>query len=594
MRLLRLALFAVPAAALPLFAACGSTDPAASVPAGTGGVGSGGALSKGGSAGSSTAGAAGTFAGGAAGAASGGAAGTTGDMTGFGGSSIVKGGAGGASAGSSGASAGSSGASAGWSGASASGGSSSGAAGVSGSAGSSSGLSGFAGAGGSSSGLSGSGGGAGASGTGAGGTAAGGAAGTGASAGAAGTGVSGGGGAAATGCGEGATACEAGAYCDEDTKTCRSCGDLGKLRFGTPVSRLAPTAGRTDLAFPRASVRDGQAVLSFRARQTETAQDDIFVAALGIDGAPGATVSLQCCVNKGVDDSGALLLPPTITGATLGAVSNHADITSDAVPYFLVDSRRQFDRSAAGAGKNPPSDGGPLRRRFHVAQWDPNPNGLTFMGYGPVPLLNTGLDDFSVAFAHAAAPGAQRFYWMSTRGTPETTSLRTVRLGQTGADSTAVVVTLAGCVSPVVSPDLRPWLTPDGSKLIFQARCEGEANRLWFTQPNADGTLPPAAPLPIAGDPAPSGDTDGSLSPNKCELWFVRGGVIRSATRRLSCNSFVFIAWVRLGIQIGPQERLSPATICVGFGRRRLAAAPRFHQIARARARSRIGSRLAK
>lgn len=331
-------------------------------------------------------------------------------------------------------------------------------------------------------------------------------------------------------CGAGSSACGADEFCEAATNTCRACGDLSSVTFGTPVSRLAPNASRGELGFPRVSIRDGQRVLVFRARATGAEHDDIFSAPLGPDGAPGTVTSYGCCVNKPTNDSGALALPSAITGATLGAVSNHGDIASTSVPYLLIDSYRDFDRASAGGGRNP-EPGQPPRRRFHVVQWDAGAG--TPNGYGPLPLLNTGLDDFSAAFAGEAGLGASRFYWMSTRGTPEVTELRTLKLGESAGSSAAVVVRLEGCPNPVTSSDFRPWLTPDGTRLIFDARCnQADPPTLWMTTPNEDGTLPPAKPLVVGGAAAKTGDTAGALSPNKCEIWFMRAGQIHSASRQ--------------------------------------------------------------
>jgi hypothetical protein len=241
------------------------------------------------------------------------------------------------------------------------------------------------------------------------------------------------------------------------------------------------------------------------------------------------SVNVGCCVNKPAFDSGALLLPSPMDGDTFGAVSNHASIVGGPLPYFLLDSRRDFNLVSQGAGQNPAGQN--ARRRIHIAQWDAV--GPDATGYGPVPLLNTGNDDYSVAFASGAPVGVQRFYWMSRRGEPEVTQLRTLVLGQTSSESQPVPVRLTGCQNPVFANDFRPWLTPEGTRLIFNARCtDGDTTKLWMTTPEANGQLPPAVPVPIGGAPVAADETAGSLSPNKCELWFVRGGIIHSAPRR--------------------------------------------------------------
>ncbi len=511
--------------ALPLVAACGSSEPAAPAVTTGGASGAGaragsssgsagsGALAAGsgglaGTAAAGAAGRAGADSGGAAGAGTAGAAGS--DVTGSGGSTVVKGGAAGA-AGAGGA--------------------------AGGQGGSSSNLSGFGGAAGqagSSTNLSGSGGTAGQAGSssGGGGVSSGGAAGassgaSGSSSGAAGT--SSGGAAGAGGgsvCGAEKAPCAADSYCDTDSGMCRACGDLSSLRFGQPVLRLGPVAGQQDLAFPRVGNLGKGRVLSYRA--TANSADDIFARELSPDGTVGAPLTTACCLNKPAQDSGPLLLPPGIDGGTLGAVSSHGVISGAGPAYFLLDSMRPFSAGPLG-GQN---DGS--RRSIHVAQYDADDPGGSSNGYGPVPLLNTGVDDFSVAFAGNAPVGAQRFYWMSRRNAGTAPELRTVLLGEAPTKSVPVAALLDGCASPTAASDYQPWITPEGTALLFTARCQpADPSRLYVAQPAPDGQLALAKRLPIIGaDAAAASDAGASLSPNKCELWFSRDGAIHSASRR--------------------------------------------------------------
>jgi hypothetical protein len=174
-----------------------------------------------------------------------------------------------------------------------------------------------------------------------------------------------------------------------------------------------------------------------------------------------------------------------------------------------------------------------VTRRIHLARW--SDNNTTTGGYGPIPAINTGVEDFSVAFAFDALPAnAKRFYWMSRRAQGQTPRLFTLRRGEAGSASEEVAVTLADCSSPGAVEDYQPWITPEGTLLLLTASCEAGPPTLWVARPAADGTLSPAQQLNVTGALDTDSFSGGSLSPDKCEIWFARGGDIYSASRNLA------------------------------------------------------------
>lgn len=492
--------------------------------AGDGGGGDGGAGLVGGSGGSGNAGKAG------AGASSGGSAGKAGaGGTGQGGANGGKGGAaGGGISGASGAS---------------SGGSSSG-----GNAGTSAGISGAAGAAGSV--TAGAGGAAGSAQGGTGGAAGGTTAGAGGIAGASGIGGSAGSSAAGSGgvagagtagsagsAGSGGAAggcvapslptdpdpCGAGSYCDAKTSKCTSCADLGNIAFRAPITRFTPNNGLGEIGTPRLERLGGQGVVLFSSRPAAGPASDRQMHAITLDTGTAVVNLLPAVTNGNTVDVGALLLPMGATGIGIGARAEKGDLSNTSARYAIIDSRRGYTLSDGTIV--PPSND----RHVHVVEI-----GLTATtGSGPLDALNGGTQDFSVAFAPASLGAAPRFYWTDVRGTPAVTTLQTVALGGKQADAVPVAVSITNCPTPEPLADFGSWITPEGTRLFIQARCDASTRaRIYVTTPAADGTLPPFTQVPFDAYNVNVGDTAPSLSSDKCEMWFNRGGAIHSARRR--------------------------------------------------------------
>jgi hypothetical protein len=169
------------------------------------------------------------------------------------------------------------------------------------------------------------------------------------------------------------------------------------------------------------------------------------------------------------------------------------------------------------------------QRSIASALWD----GTTLSDILPVgaPLGPGSFDDYSVALA----PETRRAYWMTTRdGSPA------LRTGLLGSDqSTPVVLAVpaqsGGVTCPLSGEDATPWVTPDGSLLLFSslprdAACQpvdGAATDLYAVvlQPSSGMPITPAAALTAANvTGGESTETDPSFSPDLCTLYFASDG----------------------------------------------------------------------
>lgn len=541
-----------PLVLLPVLAACAGDnfipDPsggagAAGTSSGGSGAGAGGAASKGGNAGATASGGtSGNVAKGGGSGAGGATAGSAGEGgsdlggnggesgeggagdAGGGGSSSTGAGAGGSGAGTAGASGGG-----GVAGASVGGATSGGSAGAAGSAAGDGGAAGTTSAG--------AGGAAGGTAAGSGGAAGGTTAGSGGAAGSATAGSGGGAGTANAGAGGSAGAgggcvipttpgqpesCPANEYCDASLGKCVSCADLTSIRFRAPVLRFTPAGGLGEISSPRPGRLSDTPIVLFSSRPPSGPSSDRQTHALTFDGTGTPTVQLLQKVTNGYgSDIGALLLPGGMTGADLLATKQAGEIASSNIRYALLDSHRGYtlaDGTVVPASNN---------RHIHVVQTS---LGAT-TGWGTLEALNGGTEDFSVAFASVAA--AKRFYWTDVRGTPEITTLRTLVLGGKQSESVEVKVALAGCPAPAPIVDHGAWITSEGTRLFIQARCDKTSpSRIFVTTPAVDGTLPAFVEVPFDAYAPNADDTSPSLSSERCEMWFSRGGAIYSARRR--------------------------------------------------------------
>ncbi|MCS6900712.1 MAG: hypothetical protein RMJ98_11130 [Myxococcales bacterium] len=481
---------------------------------GPGGVGSGGTAGGGGSNGGTSGSPAGV--GGAHGGNSGTSVGAGGSQAGFGGSEAGSGGSDGGAGGSEAGSGGSGGSEAG------SGGSDSGAGGSGiGSGGSDAGSGGShggsSGSGGSHGGSGGSSSGSGGSNAGASGSSTAGQGGTGGNAGAGGSSGAGG----ASSCLAGLS-CNTDEYCNAETGTCTPCGNMDRFEFGAPESLLTGKLIKNP-GFPRVQLVENQLNLFFQAQSPtdnpSLSQPNPLIFKQTWSTKASALSQEPYCQPTGSDDCGGPLpLPPTIKLDFLGI-----KIPAPA-RYVFFDSKRHD-------GSGNPSES---PRRIYVA----SVNGDDSF-YAPILQLNQGANDYSVAFAYAAEQ--PRFYWIrensSPSGAKNEAELYTTTTGQ-NAQPSKVAVQLQNCSNTNAVPeDLAPWVFPDGTHILFHARCNtNEPLKLYYAALNTDGSFQSPAQI-IKVETESSGVEFNqlrmpSLSPNRCELLFEVDTQIYRARRR--------------------------------------------------------------
>ncbi|HSN98140.1 MAG TPA: hypothetical protein VLS89_07575, partial [Candidatus Nanopelagicales bacterium] len=161
-----------------------------------------------------------------------------------------------------------------------------------------------------------------------------------------------------------------------------------------------------------------------------------------------------------------------------------------------------------------------------------------------VPNLNDPLkDSYSPAMAWELNP--PRYWYMRRIGAADQLRFVTQRAGELTATPIAAVSLPGGCtVDLALTPDLAPWVTPNGSHLFFQAdypaACDNEAQaRRGFWVPLTPITGVPTGPaeeIPIEGIAAGQQVSTPSLSPDLCSLYFsttdANGALALHAARR--------------------------------------------------------------
>jgi hypothetical protein len=304
----------------------------------------------------------------------------------------------------------------------------------------------------------------------------------------AGSATSGGSGGAATGGGAGKAGsagtagcdCRPGQYCRSGT--CRDCSDLSSVQIGTPVELLDhPSSG---LRFPR--VGDSSDSLFFTLVAPSRSE-------LWYVRDPTASAST------------------TLGDAQTPSRSGLFYVEGSAFAFSAL-----FDELENG------------QRHVLTATW----NGTELSNTQPAgaPLAASGADDYSVALAAQTS----RVYFMSTRdGAP---ALHTGVLGSAATTPlTLQVPALGGGTCPRSGDDATPWVTEDGSLLVFRAlpvdaQCQsvdGSATDLYVAalQPSTGTPLTPAVALTgvnVTG--GGSTETDPSFSPDLCILYFASDG----------------------------------------------------------------------
>jgi hypothetical protein len=214
------------------------------------------------------------------------------------------------------------------------------------------------------------------------------------------------------------------------------------------------------------------------------------------------------------EDSSPLLLREPLSGLTVEGLTR-------------IDF--SFDRAIAGV------------RTLRFGSWA---NGVQSSVLAPAP-LNSGAGDFSLAIAlHATSQGARAFWMTHREGTGANARKPRLVTARLGADSTATDVSLLLSVgndqqcAPLdvsqplpennrVDPDLTPWVTSDGTLLLFsttslETGCAAGTQKkdIYTVLLQAATGQPPAAALPMKDVNSPQDDLDPSFSADLCDLYF--------------------------------------------------------------------------
>ncbi|RYZ03593.1 MAG: hypothetical protein EOO73_27305 [Myxococcales bacterium] len=303
--------------------------------------------------------------------------------------------------------------------------------------------------------------------------------------------------------GSGSTSCmcPAGSYCLEGSMDCLPCTNLGRLAFDEPVRLATVSDNGVGSRFPRIGATSTDLVYRF-------------------DGV-GMRYTADSSTSAGGDvastdpkDSAPLLLREPVTSLPGEKLTQY---------NFL------FDRAVLDV------------RALRVGSWS---DGLQSTDLAPPP-FNSGAGDFSAAVALHASPARGRAFWMTNRESELAPAPRprlvTAPL-ELGARAVDVDVKLSvgdgqSCApldpaqlppeSPPVDPDMTPWVTTDGTLLVFSTtRLEpgcvvGARKKDIYTallQPSSG--QPPAPALLMEDVNSADDDVDPSFSADLCDLYF--------------------------------------------------------------------------
>lgn len=325
----------------------------------------------------------------------------------------------------------------------------------------------------------------------------------GADAGGGGAGGSGAGGASGGKGGSATTDCEcdAGEYCLDGSTDCLSCADLSRLLFEAPERLATVSDNGPGSRFPRIGATSTDLLYRF-------------------DGVG---------IRYTTDSS-------TSAGSSIAATD-----PQDSAPLLLREPL------ASGGGADAPrlnfffDRGGDVGRNLRVGEWN---DGLQSSEDAPMP-LNSGLGDFSIAVALHPGPGAPaRAFWMTNR--PSTsmavqgphlvtalletnTTVEDVELMLSAGQKSCPLFTPPGppVEGEAIDPDLSPWVTADGSLLVFSttrvdADCAAASQKkdIYTVLLQASSGRPPAAALPMKDVNSAADDVDPSFSSDMCDLYF--------------------------------------------------------------------------
>ncbi|MCC6897971.1 MAG: hypothetical protein IT377_03295 [Polyangiaceae bacterium] len=228
--------------------------------------------------------------------------------------------------------------------------------------------------------------------------------------------------------------CASGQYYNPCKQSCVPCSDLSWLAFQDPVAKVAGLSGGKDALVPRITTLSStdRVVL----RQTAGNELDMYTATAAGAGWTALTNNLGNLVNyPNAEDSGPVIIP---TGAK---DPSNGNVTTE--PFILFDSKRD-------SGKH----------QIYVST-------LFKSSLSPTPLaaLNQGTSgkhDYNPAYAYLGSN--PRLYWSSDRDNKPGLYTRAL----SGGAVAQVSLTLdGGCA--VITEDVEPWVTPDGSVLFFSS-----------------------------------------------------------------------------------------------------------------------------
>jgi hypothetical protein len=237
--------------------------------------------------------------------------------------------------------------------------------------------------------------------------------------------------------------CPVGQYFNPCKQTCTPCTDLSFIQLGGKTSKdvtLSNPSGAPgrDQLYPRITKLSGVDRIVYRHRipANNPKETQIVTATLSSGSWTGFTENLGNLVNyPNEDESAPLLVPQGVLDPSNGSTA--------AEPFLLFDSKRNGKPQVYSS-------------QLFKSNGSPAPLG------SPVNQATSGSRDYNPAYSYSGAP--PRLYWVSDRNS--TPGLYTVPVS--GGSVTHVPLTLAsGCA--VTDEDMEPWVTPDGTLLLFSS-----------------------------------------------------------------------------------------------------------------------------
>jgi hypothetical protein len=295
--------------------------------------------------------------------------------------------------------------------------------------------------------------------------------------------------------------CSPGEYCLEGSPDCWKCNDLSRVFFEEPVRLATVSDGGAGSRFPR--VGSSTTDLIYR------------LDGAGLRYTTDASTSAGSAVPGTIPGDSALQLLP----APIPALAVDGSVSPDVF----------FDRAVMGVPT------------LYLGSWK---DGLGSAKLAPPP-FNSGAGDFSIVLAPNAAPARGRAFWMTARDSPVAGARRprlvTAPL-EVGASVADVELTLSvgqqpDCApldvsqlpmgSPPIDADLGPWVSSDGSLLVFSTTRLGpgctasnQKKDIYTVLLQPSSGQPLAAALPLKDVNGPEDDVDPSFSADLCDLYF--------------------------------------------------------------------------